>query len=143
MQETFFFTFFKLTYRFPCTVVGEFPSGLPYIFHSSNLCAVHGTTRCIQIHCLLFYYVCSFVFCLSLSNTLGGVVQPTRPPSFYGSKRNTATLYRCRYLRHMSDLAICATQVRKQDGIHVVVFWSSKYGLFIFGIRAIEIKEFT
>lgn len=31
-----------------------------------------------------------------LSNTLGGVVQPTRPPSFYGSKISMAMLYRCR-----------------------------------------------
>jgi len=33
----------------------------------------------------------------------------------------------CRYPRHMSDFAICATQVRKQDGIHTVVIWSPDY----------------
>ena len=43
-----------------------------------------------------------------------------------------AMLYRCRYPRHMSDLAVCATQVRKQDGIHTVVFWSSKYIYFLY-----------
>lgn len=83
-------------------------------------CVDRGTT---PMHPNTLFVPLSCLFNVCRSPTLwAALYNPHDRPHFMGAK-GLAMLYRCRYPRHMSDLAICAMWVRKQDGIHIVVFW--------------------